>query len=92
MISFGQTFASSHLAITVIILCIVVVAVGVFALTQSEAVHAALDDSVEAEIGNNELGEVEHAIHDDAGKIDDKLHHSHDEGSAPKSGSGATSD
>lgn len=92
MILFGETFASSPLAITMIILCIVVVAVGVFALTQSEAVHAALDDSVEAEIGNNELGEVEHAIHDDAGKIDDKLHHSHDEGSAPKSDSGATSD
>lgn len=50
VILFGETLNTSPIAIAIIVVCIVVVGIGVYALTQSEAVHAALDDSVEAEI------------------------------------------
>mgnify|MGYP000882847793 FL=1 len=74
VILFGETLRLTPVTIIVIIACVIVVAGGVFALTQSEAVHAALDDSVEAEIGHNELGEVEHTLHEDAVKVEEKLH------------------
>lgn len=51
VILFGETLNTSPIAIAIIVVCVVVVGAGVYALTQSEAVHAALDDSVESEIG-----------------------------------------
>lgn len=58
VILFGETLKLTPVTIVVIIACVVVVAGGVVALTQSEAVHAALDDSVEAEVAQNELGDT----------------------------------
>lgn len=50
VILFGETLNTSPLAIVIIIACVIVVGGGVYALTQSEAVHAALDDPPEVEI------------------------------------------
>lgn len=75
MVLFGETLNTSPIAIVVTIACMLVVGGGVYALTQSEAVHAALDDSVEAEIGAHELPEVEHIIHEDVVKAKEELAH-----------------
>lgn len=48
VVLFGESMTSTPIAIFIIGVCIVVVGAGVYALTQSEAVHAALDEGPEA--------------------------------------------